>query len=362
MTEEEVFNGLFEQFGGLAKADDIPHLAQLRSRMYESIDIVRITYPKLPHIYINYVASNKVNARITKYEDKYYLGINMGAFFLMRDMFTRMLSHTNILPEIGNALNEAEVTDYLLASIEDGQLSFIVDLKAFSFPKDPVRKLVADYFTNLAFEFLLHHECCHVLRGHLSYVLENSDNSYLYENNDKVNDSKLPSDILQALEMDADSFALNRMFNLFRSFHDGHILASEELKFLYKDYETIVGIITYITYCFFRLFGHNQPKSNEIMLYDHPPISIRMVMVVSNIVSILHPTPNDESKKLDAIITQKMMEAERAFLTITPQYSMWNEDTYPEELATQYMRMLERKWKEIRPDLWPLKYSDTLPE
>lgn len=341
------FNDCFVAQGGLFnnKTDKVANILRFSN---ELIDYIRRIYPRLPEINFNLIDNLALNATAALYKKDFYIGVNFGTINILEDIFLKInfdkSDYSAEYPKI-NLLN----TDKGLEYNPDSDSSFL----PFS---------NADYdksleHTQLVYRFIMYHEICHIMRGHVSYYSDMSG-LYLQEvSNDNPSES---INLLQTLEMDADSFAINRILN---DFFSNAILIKNKETTIYQDLESCIYNLTYCIYIFFRIFGFYSLDISKIKDNSHPKPAIRMSWILYNISTILiaKNIPN-----IDYILSKTVVAAVNAEKDINEitffdnQILKMNEVIISSDLAKYTAQILEN-WKLIKPDLEKFTFS-TLPD
>src|SRR5258706_2733842 len=178
----------------------------------------------MPHVHFDYIDDPSINAKVAVDPSTScgYIGMYTGTTSLLYDVFYRMLSHPNILPQIGNAAEErirqpfhsegfSQNYNDLLASrgAGGGRLADVM-------PNDPHRRYYAEKLAIYAFDFLVLHELGHIRHGHCQVARDHGIN-FISELLLSARSDALSTEqkmILQAMEMDADAYAAFRSFLL----------------------------------------------------------------------------------------------------------------------------------------------------
>jgi hypothetical protein len=172
-------------------------------------DELKSIYDRLHCCLVN---SLNLNAYAFKSEDFYFIGLNAGSVLVIEDAFSTLLSHPSVLPEVGNVSAEAKAFDEIPAGFPIVNALSLNDPVATGrrcnryAPKDPIRWHYAQCLTNCALDFLMRHELGHILYGHVDY-LERTGQRALLPELDLESESPLSTDVLQMMELQADSFA-----------------------------------------------------------------------------------------------------------------------------------------------------------
>ena len=134
-----------------------------------------------------------------------FVGINAGLYPTLYLTFSTLLSRSDFMPNIGHPYKEDSTR---VSNISMPTNIFNIDQGIF-IPKCKVRAAYANILTNLAFEFILLHECSHLLNGHTDF-LNRREIRYIQEKRHSSENKML---ISQAMEMDADCSAISFMVN-----------------------------------------------------------------------------------------------------------------------------------------------------
>lgn len=126
-------------------------------------------------------------------EDIDFIGIHFGTISLISAIFTRMLSNSNILPDIGKSSLETNA----------GQAYFVPtqeDMTNFSpcRPTCRIRDTFSKHLTLTGLDFIFGHEIAHVTKGHFGII-----NKTMHEDPEKRRPKLSPLEN-QAIELDAD--------------------------------------------------------------------------------------------------------------------------------------------------------------
>lgn len=198
---EKKFDKCFKKYGGILKLreEDTKNLFQLVNSFLNDI---YSSYPRLPEIHFNIINSDVVNASAGKQDEFWGIGMNHGLLVLIQDLFMKIQSC--------KSLDYKDCYNLKLDNFFEGLVYERFGSSILSFTGNSFRTFQEQ--TALLLEFLLYHEVGHIKNGHLGLVtnkfnLQLNEVIYVDKNNIK--------DILQTIEMDADSFALNRCINNF---------------------------------------------------------------------------------------------------------------------------------------------------
>jgi hypothetical protein len=139
---------------------------------------------------------------------RYLISVNYGALILVHDLVHRLFCLPEFFPWVGDPSKE-DLTRQFHPTSDDAQVymrTFISDPRT-AIPRDPQRKQAADFLIPLAVMFLVAHEFRHIIGGHLEWLKAWSGQMSISEALAIQGDPSAGL-LLQALEMDADGFAM----------------------------------------------------------------------------------------------------------------------------------------------------------
>src|SRR5579864_2888252 len=139
---------------------------------------------------------------------RYIIAVNYGALILVQDLVHRLFCLPEFFPWVGDPSKEDRNRRFHRTS-DDAQIymrAFISDPRSAT-PRDPERKRAAGFLVPLAVMFLVAHEFRHIIGGHLDWLNDHSGQIGISEVLGMRDDASAGL-CLQALEMDADRFAV----------------------------------------------------------------------------------------------------------------------------------------------------------
>lgn len=365
MTSEQLeFHNAFLDRGGLFDPSQLGEHAKafesIKTSIYEYVTRSKKVNNRLPFVNIDFINNNEVNAVATKKCGKYFIGIYWGTYFLLWNLFLRMMTSSKVLPHIGNASNEKVIkifspfqlslSSLMLASPHDQKVS----------PIDRTRNVHAGQLTMSAINFLFFHEYAHIIFGHVDLI---EHLKYDFSLNEIVRSiDKADSLLMQTLEMDADCFAFANSIRLLQQLNDDDSkepIPIEQRGF-YINLENGIQNLLFSSYSLFRLFGYKTYPPEEIARYCHPPPAMRQFFIFS-LLSSMYIGHKDENKLL-ALVTQTIGDVENAFQEISE--SVIDRATFIEVFSpgyTQHFRSIMLNWNKIRPQLEPCAYGNLAP-
>lgn len=373
MTEQEsIFNNLFIAKGGLfdvdlgislAGKDRLRVFIGMKENIIRFANLLKVSYPNFPEIHFNLINNYSLNAAATKFEGKYYIGINIGVYFLIFDMFSKMLASKDVLTDIGNHLLETNDEKILSSHISEGCLVFnTANVRENTFlPRDPIRTNYAHHLTHIAIKFLVHHECAHILRGHVDFLSHSQNQTMWNEFENLQTKPILQPSFSQTMEMDADSLATNHafMYANYMITHQNELDSFE--KIVYKDWNVFVHDWIFAIYCLFKLFGFNAIDIQKAKQKTHPPSIIRLSLIGGNLTPIFSASyGGDKYHQIVVNAFWKGVEnAEKAFTSVTfheNQLELFSSTILNEEL-NKYNQDIANNWNNVRPFIEPFAYG-----
>ena len=228
--------------------------------------------------YVDFVDNPQLNAAVTGIRKSAFIGVFKGAVWDLGYFFQVLLSHPDVLPEVGEPSKQVKWFDDL--SAWNWNLSVGAALQ--SLPRDSAaslakgeRAVFAGYLTMFALDFVFFHEIGHWCLGHDKFARKIRKDFGPFV--DETGPCQLPAIPSQLIELQADSFAVIFMVNEWFSALYGpqsiFKFAGEALRVW-----SIAMAFTFV------LFG--QERSREIpsvgvnphpgMLQSHPHPSIRL--------------------------------------------------------------------------------------
>lgn len=339
---EKKFDICFKSKGGILKYQDSKTESILRFAN-EFISHIKKIYPNLPNIYFNLIDNYAINASVKKCESIFFIGINIGTFNLIEDLYIKAQLSKSLKIENSPKLN-------LINSSKGLEYNSSNEIIIFPFSKNDLN--IVKEQSRITAKFIIYHEICHILRGHLGFISDDFNLS-IDELND-INDIGIIN-ILQTLEMDADSFATNRSIN---DILENRILNQDSENSIYKNLETFVYHYSYSIYCFFRIFGFYSLDISKIKSKSHPTPAIRISMIIDNIATILLERKVDNIDNILSLSIEAINDAETDLSKITffdNQLAKFF-DTYNDQKLQKYKLKIVSNWKDIKPKLEEYSY------
>lgn len=359
------FNYVFKEKGGIFDPDTTKNIffENIKNTIERRRAFFLDSYPSLPPIHGGFIQNLSLNAMATYYKNEYFIGVNLGTYLLMYDMFEKIFASNNLLTNYGDASKETAGKLTLNAIAQSNQIEYDINSTNLFKIINTERRYLASRYTEWALKFLIDHEFCHIIRGHLGYVGKKYSNQYWVELTDKNSFSNEEMFIFQTLEMDADSFATNRALIDATALVDRYNELSNSDKMVFIDTETFLMHWIFVIYSVFRLFGITDFKENDVNKSSHPPPSIRMHMVLINIESILENNGIDkvEIEKQTTKNFETILIAENAFTSITYHKDLKKVFFNNYNLALDYVLNLLNNWNNVRPLIEPFAFGPLPP-
>lgn len=204
---------MFKNIGGTLDPNDptlvekkgVEVLQRLQRSAERTISALCTNFLAEVKISFKIVFNNQVNGIVKKVDSTYYVGMYLGTYMLVKDMFNKMLASQNVLKQLGDI--SLENSEKQLLSTDDTEYRTTFKNGASCRVNDKERAFYTELLTSYAVVFLISHECGHVVRGHLDAFPKRTFDLY---DNELENKELLNS---QSLEVHADSLATNSAFN-----------------------------------------------------------------------------------------------------------------------------------------------------
>lgn len=282
MTAREVFHAETEPYGGRVayergEADARSAYENVAAAANYLIASARSLHPALPEIHFDFFFNGSINALAFRANDRYFIGLSSGAFYMLRFVIGRMLSDSRLFTFVGDPKAERSdlrpVSDY---AADAQALHAIYQMGAMLTPNDPVRRKYAQMIEHLAISFLIGHELTHIVHGHVDYLEAQVRHGAVSE---FVCEQDAEPDQLerQCLEYDADSRAV---YALVQSLDAYFKEPTPELNPWRPEadhpFAMFVEAIVALNIVF-QLFGDVVFDAGDLSRSVHPPVPLRRV-------------------------------------------------------------------------------------
>lgn len=311
-----------------------------------------------PIAYLCFVNNYSIGGHVSKFNNKYFIGINSATHAILQSLFSIMLSNKNILTDFGDVLDELEENQVKKIVIADLRKFIKVNGNIDHTPKDKLRQDLVCFLTSCCMKFLISHEYAHILFGHLDYLIHK--NSITTFSNMPVNNLNGNIDPLdsQTLEMDSDCFAV-------KGIYDEILIAERSIESIYKIYQpfckdlnTHLRLSMFAVNSMFRLFGNNLPDLAHLKTYSHPPALVRMFNINATLITLFESRTNID--EIINICSQTDMEVDNAFNEISK--TKLDNILYEHAKNTcDYSYALMLHWNNVRPLLEGYTYGKLAP-
>jgi hypothetical protein len=310
--------------------------------------------PRFPPANTNFINNYLLNAVASKSGNEYYIGVYAGAFYLINELFLRMMASPNVLPDIGDVTKEKPTQ-----KIYNPQLIDFADLMVAKpepdpehiLPVDPTRQLYASLFAKAALYFLFDHEYAHVIFGHVDFIGQASSVFSIEEAQLKI--STIPAIDFQTLEMDADSFATHHGILFVKTAIDHIDQLPAHRRPFFSGWENGISNWLFSIYALFRLFGYREYKASDLLTHSHPPVGIRQRMIYHTLRRLCEERlETGITSRINTIYLDTIDKVEQAFNEISeiPLTRSAIDFAYTPEASNHIFAIVEN-WKKVRPEL-----------
>jgi|GEM_PF-6123403 len=367
-VEEVFFNQTFERYGGIYPLNSETNFSNFfdLTLVKNLIHFTRVKYPKTPKIIPGFISNSDLNAYSVKKVDDYYLGINIGTYTIIYDLFTSLLSSRNVLSEIGDSNKETQLEKKVCILSNNGYTSFDVEnCKEYKRVLDPTRQKISSLYNEWVRTFLIFHEICHILRGHNGYLSSISSKFEWSEFNLYDKPAFFSSLDSQTFEMDADSFATNCAFNQGRHFLITPNERPKGIEFVFESYKSFLSHWVYAIYSFFRISGLQSFKvlfdESKCYNYSHPPAPVRLSMIFSNLIPLLQNNRVEDISGITNEILKSIQKAEDNFTQVS--YSQPASLNFFQTFvdSQSYVGNIFNNWNKVRPLIEPFSFGELPP-
>jgi hypothetical protein len=312
------------------------------------------------HAHIDCINNPSINAIAFVVREDDFIGLYDGAHHTIFALFLYLLSYPGLfvgIGDIGPSDNE-QVPEFKLSRLPRSFKDFFNENGINTvLPKDPKRGQYALFLGHLAVQFLIRHEYAHLRHGHVDFLKDLSSTPFLLENLFVVPTGYSSTDI-QALEMDADSYAIVTSL----TYALRCVKRRDRIEPAFRDYyhssEQALYNIFFAVYCIFRLFSESNDFS-EMSKKTHPPAMLRLYMIALTIDEFLRKfNETDLLEKLHQILMSAISNAEYVInicIGTETDFRLYQIDEILSEPAKNHFTNIMNSWKKVRLDL--LKYK-----
>lgn len=317
----------------------------------------------LPHCYYVHDLSLNMFATIAAGYD--FIGVNLGTPLLLRHVFMRLLAHPNFLPDIGDPSKEEPPPALGKLPKEINEMGRPIQ------PKDSARRLYAQFMYEASMGYLLFHEIAHLYNGHVGYCCNKYSLTALGERPTQNLPLPLNSLTIQAMEMDADSFAMGRAVQNVLNLASSSTGLERELVSTKEAHLKLLGVSVYMLW---RLFFDTQErevsrkKIESLAQEEYPPMPIRNMWLYSSMMGTLmnHHGYEVEHQRFGPELRKSIIEASESAISVLLGKEIKQRELdyaiiflHPE--AQAHLKRVEERFQEIRPDLLRFARTNYLP-
>jgi hypothetical protein len=307
-----------------------------------------------------YINSPKLNASVELfvYTDKAYIGLNVGAAIIIFNYFFQVLSHPNLLVNIGDPRSEKYEKKKILGvtvNINSDGTSELVYANGQPmieyFPDDPIRLNYARLLSLHSIIFLIEHEIAHLLNGHL--YLRSKNRLDIFSN--------------QVLEWDADTWATSQgVSRIIKHTRQLPHEMPESVRWIYSSFEIDLSAWLFSINSLFLLNSSMPFDNDKLENYDHVPAPVSASYVSSTALEYLSTKGTEElfrkyhEMHLGADVIKQCLET----LSLLTGNSIYKEEIKKaiSEPALDHLDKLIFRWKEMRSLLEPFANVRKLPD
>lgn len=360
---EAAFDQAMSKYGGrldLSWIDPVAHPIlnfhkQGAQAWIDSIRYSKQTMPPgtMPYVYFDYIENYGISAcASSSLGRQHFIGLNIGAVFMLHTLFDRALSHPEILPLVGEA--NQETVPPILPRMYDDFEKYI----EYANRQNPIDKCApvcreraahAHLLSTLAIQFLVAHELAHLRNGHIGLTIDRPSMSGLMK---------------QCLEMDADAWATVQGITWLAHRIEDPQFVPKCWKVGESIFDAAVFSWCFAVYILFRTFDFEDPDFVDVSTLSHPPPQNRIAMVMATIISLLQRDRDENTVYAFLNTLQNVVkQSEQAFalLTFGEARTGLLLKAFGEE-GVAHTKLLTDHWRDVvRPTLLPFSYANDLP-
>lgn len=311
-----------------------------RAMFHTIIQNAQKRWPRMPRVHFDFVDNAEFNAVAFIVKNHEFIGMYHGMYAKLLKFFGRIFSDRGLFPEIGNP--DKERSGLPLFGLPWGQLG-----ESPFLPRDDTRVRYKQLLFAIARDFTFWHEYGHLANGHLGWLTAKQSCTMLPELSSGI--QQVGDITMQALEMDADSFAVTQTLSRYLETQ-----ATQDIpdvwKVFFKTKEQVITTWATAVYSFFCLMGDRRFDVDSLNS-SHPPPAIRQNIALATAATLFL------TEKLEVdynSICAPILSVEQAIAHITNR----KVDLRPLEMTLERMAVAHRerihaRWKTLRPELEP---------
>jgi len=231
----------------------------------------------VPDILVGVVDDPSFNAHAFLHDGHPVVGINYGALILVHALSQRLFSQRDFCRWVGDARKEEAAREFTpLCDDARTYMRAVIKDRTGTRPVDQDRRKAAELLAGLATHFLVAHEMGHILCGHLGWLnqhgcFEAAEATALLDDSSRALSS-------QALEWDADAFAMHNVLGLTLALADGAEASDPTLPGpkIVRTPEEALQIAMLCGMVMLGVFLPPAPAVDEWSLLSHPPAGVRV--------------------------------------------------------------------------------------
>ncbi len=307
---EDIFHQSVLPYGGRLhkdEADDVAwdileqQISFFREFIGDGLDVPENFNPPGP-IHIDYVSNSSLNAFAFQREKHEFVGLFVGAVLYIYDAFMVLLSHPEVLSDIGNPHLETTSDDRIAEYLKRNPTGHFAEIG----PKDTIRQQVARYLAFNVTNFIFGHEVGHIVDAHLFYLKKHFGMDWWTEYSDLHLSMTAIKNTGHLLEFGADRHGVRISLNTWGRLCEGGTISSIKDPNLYlRVWAFSLGVI-------FRLFDRHTRDVNEYDRSSHPRPDLRYYQaivfgteivqeLVPNLKEVFISSTSKASKELNAL-------------------------------------------------------------
>jgi hypothetical protein len=348
-----VMNILYAKYGGLVSEDLFGTGAEwatgLITSMERHLNSFRTHDPSYPEVHIGIISNSQVNACVTSYESKCYIGIFVGTIFSVENVFMRMLASPNLFSSVGDV--NVEIAQEKVFDLRIPNFETIVDVMGMIVtPEDPERAMFAYSLRNMALTYLIFHEYGHFVLGHSDFSNYFAGiASYMEFKADGDEEASMHPIFMQVCERDADMYATAKALEALERYCRNE---NPEIRKMFPNIKEAVRLWSFSIYSYWKLSGGNLPRSFVLGKATHPSQETRQFIAIQSLgnyfAASFQGTANwlERSKELIEIAMKGFEEAELAYEEVSEQPYVGIEMLRNE--IREYITILDKHMEQVR--------------
>lgn len=219
----------------------------------------------------NYFWDDCVNAGSIEIKDLDIIRVNEGTILKLYNLFYKLNTRMNIIELSSETKLRTELNTtifYKNSKSDDEEIKSEMVLSDNSIINN-----VAEYMAMFAIKWIIAHEIGHAFNGHTKYYLEIRKKLDGEVNEDTKEQLFLD---LQTMEMDADTFAINRIIDVVMDLYK----KNDKILSILKNQKDLLKLVVFSIHGVFYLFRDSDLYTSTKI--EHPPTAIRECFVIDS--------------------------------------------------------------------------------